>query len=200
MIHTCLSVLICREKHVPLCHMCHWIDLTPCQSIAFIYRSTSQIKWSQKFSLCIYFGGTIFSCFFKSTFWQHFRRSFPLFQRVTMLLCSFAMRMERCWLSRIPMHPSADWTSLTWTAGAGGVTWFDYLFNCLLIYSFWNQKSSYEVLKLCSFQCSNKHSQTAGAFNLSPFRLTFPRTFSAATPGFGSRGIEWKCELVGAGG
>lgn len=31
-------------------------------------------------------------------------------------------------------------------------------------------KSSYEVLKLCSFKCLNKHSQTAGAFNLSPLQ------------------------------
>ena len=73
-----------------------------------------------------------------------------------------------------------QWIELHWPGllVLGGVTWFHCLFNCLFVSSFWNQKSSYGFTEaMLKIQCSNKHSQTAGAFNLSPFRLTFPRNF-----------------------
>ncbi len=142
----------------------------------------------------------------------------PVTFRPCFFLCSkwwpcysiLAMRMERCWPSRIPMHPSVDCTSLTWTAGGaggcGGITWFHYV-NCLFLSSFWSQ-SSYEVLKLCSFEkLKNQHSQeqwqyvgekllwwSTLAFNL-PLKWPLLRQ-----PGFRSRRSEWQCELVGTWG
>lgn len=150
----------------------------------------------------LFWENCFFRVFLKSTFLQHFRRSFPLFQRVTMLLSLFSP-WEWKGVDYLGYQCIHQWIELHWPGllVLGGVTWFDYLFNCLLIYSFWNQKSSYGFTEaMLKIQCSNKHSQTAGAFNLSPFRLTFPRNFSAATPGFGSRRIDRKCELVGARG